>query len=149
MQTNTAEPPIAAGPSLRQAGANHPPRARGAAGILPGPGPQHPRLIRGSCIRSSLRGPSLGLHPLGAGLGPRDILIPEIQLYYPVFVTDELSFAARKRWEELPESTGRESQLGLRSLPHVFISPSVFLLPPPSLPFALCFSPPHSSLSHG
>ena len=33
------------GPPLRQAGANHPPGASGAAGILPGPGPEHPRLM--------------------------------------------------------------------------------------------------------
>lgn len=146
---NTAEPPIAAGPS--------PPPSRCQS---PAQGPRscwNPTRSRAAAPKADREAPSSAPPSEAPPWAPilsqrasaRDILIPEVQLYYPVFVTDELSFVARKRWEELPESTGRESQLGLRSLPHVFISPSFFLLPPPSLPFALCFSPPHSSLSHG
>ena len=120
VQMNSAEPPIAAGPS--------PPPSRCQS---PAQGQEPPESYpvqvrstqgwwwRGPCLRSSLRGPSLSPHPL-RGAPARGVLIPEVQLYYPVFVTDELSFVARKWWE------------GLRSLPQVFLSPLFFLLPPPS-----------------
>ena len=118
---NSAEPPIAAGPSPPPSRCQSPAQGRGAAGILPGPGPEHTRLME-RLLNPLLPPWALPVprpNPLRAA-SARGVLIPEVQLYYPVFVTDELPFVARKWWE------------GLRSLPQVFLSPLFFLLPAPS-----------------